>query len=276
MCAECVCFRLAALGSVRSSDQFERHTVHTMKYGRRLAAAAIALSATFAVAACGESSDQTADSPDAAAAEGPGFEAGDKLSKSEADELIDTAADAMSTIHVEMGVDAVEDGASVSATSVGDYQREPVISQTKLTVDEADGQTVMEIIVIGETTYVRMDGDKEWMKDDGMFSGLVSALVPSPYTLFESLSGEVADDTITYVGQEEVDGADLAHYSFAVDEDVTGEGDGTLDGWFDADGQPIRLAMAMVKDNEITMDFSKHGEKLTVTEPKAEELTDGA
>ncbi|NGN94758.1 hypothetical protein G5C66_18705 [Nocardioides sp. KC13] len=245
-----------------------------MKYGRRLAAAAIALSATFSLVACGESSDETGDSADAAA-EGPGFEAGAKLSESEATKLIDTAADSMSTIHVEMGVEAVEDGASVSASSVGDYQREPVVSQSKLTVDEAEGQTVMEIITIGETTYVRMDDEKEWMKDDGMFSGLVSALVPSPYTLFEDLSGEVADDTITYVGQEEVDGADLAHYAFVVDEDVTGEGDGTLDGWFDADGRPIRMTMAMGKDNKIEMDFSKHGEELTVTEPKAEELMEG-
>ncbi|MFE3999328.1 hypothetical protein ACFX43_11095 [Nocardioides sp. YIM B13467] len=243
-----------------------------MKYGHRLAAAALALSAMSTLAACGGSSEKAGE----AAAEGPGFEAGAKLTKAEAEQLIDTAAEAMSTIHVEMGIKAVEDGASVSASSEGDYQREPVVSQTKLTVDEADGQTVMEIIAIDETTYVRMDNDKEWMKDDGMFSGLVSALVPSPYSLFEDLRGEADDDSTTYVGQEDVDGADLAHYSFAVDEDVTGEGDGTLEGWFDPAGQPIRLTMAMGTGNEIKMDLSKHGEKLTVTEPAAEELMDDA
>ncbi|MFE6510109.1 hypothetical protein ACFVDI_14775 [Nocardioides sp. NPDC057767] len=249
--------------------------MRTTQNRRRLAAAAIALAAMSTFAACG-SEESGKKSETAASDSAPAIDPGTKLSGDEAEKLIDTAADTMSTIHVEMGVEAVEDGVSVSASSVGDYQREPVVSQTKLTVDEADGQTVMEIIAVGETTYVRMDDDEEWMKDDGIFSGLVSALVPSPYTLFESLSGETADDTVTYVGQEEVDGADLAHYSFAVDEDVTGEGDGTLDGWFDADGQPIRLTMAMGKDNEITMDFSEHGEKLTVTEPKAEELMDGA
>lgn len=244
-----------------------------MKYGRRLAAAAVALSATFTLGACGESSEKAGE---AAVVDGPGFEEGAKLTKVEAEKLIDTAAEAMSTVHVEMGIEAVEDGANVSATTVGDYQREPVVSQAKLTVEEADAQTVMEIIAIGETTYVRMDNDKEWMKDDGMFSGLVSAMMPSPYTLVEDLRGEAADDSITYVGQEDVEGADLAHYSFVVDEDVTGEGDGTLDGWFDADGRPIRLTMAMDKDNEIRIDLSKHGEKLAVAEPKAEELMDPA
>lgn len=248
--------------------------MRTTQNRRRLAAAAIALAAMSTFASCG--SEDSGKSGDTGSDAAPAIDPGTKLSGDEAENLIETAADAMSTIHVEMGVTAVEDGASVSASSVGDYQREPVVSQTKLTVDEADGQTVMEIISIGKTTYVRMDNDKEWMKDDGMFSGLVSALMPSPYSLFEDLRGEAVDDSITYVGQEDIDGADLAHYSFAVDEDVTGEGDGTLEGWFDAEGQPIRLTMAMGKDNEIKMDFSKHGEKLTVTEPKAEELTDGA
>lgn len=246
-----------------------------MKYGRRLAAAALALSAMSTLAACG-SEDSGKDSAAEAADAAPAIDPGTKLSGDEAEKLIDTAVDAMPTVHVEMGIKAVEDGTSVSASSVGDYQREPVVSQTKLTMDEADGQTVMEVIAIGETTYVRMDNDKEWMKDDGMFSGLVSALVPSPYSLFEDLRGEAADDSTTYVGQEDVDGAELAHYSFAVDEDVTGEGEGTLEGWFDAEGQPIRLTMAMGKDNEIEMDLSKHGEKLTVIEPNAEELMDGA
>lgn len=246
-----------------------------MKYGRRLAAAALALSAMSTLAACG--SEESGKNSEAAGSDAaPAFEEGAELTKAEAEKLIDTAAEAMSTIHVEMGIKAVEDGVDVSASSVGDYQREPVVSQTKLTVDEADGQTVMEVIAIEETTYVRMDNDKEWMKDDGMFSGLVSALVPSPYSLFEDLRGEAADKSATYVGQEDVDGADLAHYSFAVDEDVTGEGEGTLEGWFDAEGRPIRLTMAMGKDNEIKMDLSKHGEKLTVTEPEAEALMDDA
>lgn len=246
-----------------------------MKYGRRLAAAALALSAMSTLAACG-SEDSGKDSAAKAADAAPAIDPGTKLSGDEAEKLIDTAVDAMPTVHVEIDVKAVEDGTAVSATTVGDYQTEPAASHTKLTAEEDGTPTVMELISVGETTYLRMDDDKEWMKDDGMFSGMVSALMPSPFTLVDAVRGEVADDSTTYVGQEKVDGADLAHYSFAVGEDVTGEGDGELDGWFDVDGRLTRLSLAMGEGNEINVDLSKHGEKVAITEPEAEALMDDA
>ena len=248
--------------------------VRTTQNRRRLAAAAVALAAMSTFAACG--SEDSGKSGDTGSDAAPAIEPGTKLSGDEAEKLIDTAVESMSTVHVELDVKAVEDGTSVTATTVGDYQKEPVASQTKLTAEEDGTETVMEIIAIGETTYLRMDDDKEWMKDDGMFSGMVSALMPSPFTLVDAVRGEVADDSTTYVGQEKVDGADLAHYSFAVGEDVTGEGEGDLDGWFDAEGRLTRLSLAMDEDNEINVDLSEHGEKVTITAPAAEELMDDA
>lgn len=249
--------------------------VRTTQNRRRLAAAAIALAAMSTFVACG-SEESGKKSETAASDAAPALEPGTKLSADEAEKLIDTAVEAMPTVHVEIDVKAVENGASVSAATVGDYQSEPVAYQTKLTADEGDTQTVMEIIAVGETTYLRMDDDKEWMKDDGMLSGMVAALMPNPFTLVDSVRGEVADESTTYVGQETVDGAELAHYSFAVGEEVTGEGEADLDGWFDAEGRLTRVSLAMGEGNEISADLSKHGEKVTIIEPAAESLMDDA
>ncbi|MEU6136681.1 hypothetical protein [Nocardioides sp. NPDC047086] len=248
--------------------------MRTTQNRRRLAAGAIALAAMSTFVACG--SEGSAESDPTGSDAAPAIDPGTKLSEDEAEKLIDSAVDAMPTVHVEIGVKAVEDGVSVNAATVGDYQSEPVAYQTQLTAEQDGTETVMEIIAVGETTYLRMDDDKEWMEDDGMLSGMVAALMPNPFTLVDAVRDEVGDDSTTYVGQEEVDGADLAHYTFAVGEDITGEDAGDLEGWFDAKGRLTRLSLPMDEGNEINVDLTKHGEKVTITEPAAEELMDGA
>lgn len=229
------------------------------------------------LAACG--GEASGEKPEAAASDAagsdaaPAIEPGTKLSKAEATKLIDSAVDAMSTVHVDMNVKAVEDGANVSAVTVGDYQSDPEAYQAKMTAEEAGTKSVIEVVTVGETTYMRVDDEKEWMKDDGMLSGMISAMMPSPFTLIDAVRGEFADDSTTYVGQEEIDGAELARYSFAAGEEITGEDtDADLDGWFDEEGRLIRVVLGMGEGNEISVDLSKHGEKVTIIEPKAEEL----
>ncbi|NYI78035.1 DUF6612 family protein [Nocardioides panzhihuensis] len=238
---------------------------------RRLAAAVLAFAATSTLAACGSGS---AEKPEAAAEAAPGLEAGSKLSEADAKKLLETAVDAMPTVHVTMDIKAVEGGKNVTADSEGDFQSEPAAFQSKMTVDEAGTTSTVELISVGESTYMRVDDEKQWMKDDGMLSGMVTAMMPSPFALIESIEGEVSDDSTTYVGQEEIAGTDAARYSIAVGQAVTGEGEGTLDGWVDSDGKLVRVLLAMGENNEISVDFSNHGEKLTIAEPPAADLMD--
>ncbi|GGU30032.1 LppX_LprAFG lipoprotein [Nocardioides albus] len=238
---------------------------------RRLAAAVLAFAATSTLAACGS---ESAEKPEAAAEVAPGLEAGSKLSEADAKKLLNTAVDAMPTVHVTMDIKAVEGGKNVTAESEGDFQSDPAAFQSKMTVDEAGVVSIVELISVGESTFMRVDGEKQWMKDDGMLSGMLTAMMPSPFTMIESIEGEISEDSTTYVGQEEVAGTEAARYSFSVGESVTGEGDGTLDSWVDSDGKLVRVLLAMGEHNEISVDFSNHGEKLAIAEPAAADIMD--
>jgi hypothetical protein len=238
---------------------------------RRFATAAFALTALFTVAACGS---ETSDSGSSAEAAPDGIEPGDKVSVDEAEELIAVALDAMPTVHVEMEFKSVDNGVNVNATSEGDFQRDPAAFRGKVTMDASDGKkVVVGLAAVGGATYVRTNGAK-WVNDRAL-SRMYTPMMPWPFTMVETTlqSAAVGGDTTLYVGQEEINGTELARYSFGFEEPIAGDmNKGRVNGWFDEEGRLIRLYATVVEGEAVAMDFSQHGENLIISKPKAEEL----
>lgn len=236
-------------------------------------AAAFALTALFTVTACGSETPDNASSAEAAP---DGIESGDKVSADEAEKLIAVALDAMPTVHVEMEFKSVDNGVNVNATSEGDFQRDPAAFRGEVTMDASDGKkVVVGLAAVGGTTYVKPNGAK-WVNDQAL-SRRYTPMMPWPFTMVETTlqSAAVGGDTTLYVGQEEINGTELARYSFGFEEPVAGDmNKGRVNGWFDEEGRLIRLHVAVVEGDEVAIDFSQHGENLTITEPKVGKLAE--
>lgn len=202
-----------------------------------------------------------------------GIEPGTKLSVDDVNDLIDSALDAMPTVHLERETKRAENGIAVTETSIGDFQREPEAFRGKVTLKEPGDQSVVELVAVGEATYVKTDGPK-WVKNDRALSRTYLSKMPWPFTEVDlAMRSPGLGGTTVYVGQEEIDGAELARYSFGFEEPIAGDmNKGRVNGWFDAEGRLIRLHVTVIEGSEIAMDFSKHGEKLTITAPRTKDI----
>lgn len=258
--------RLTALGRAQPWLNCERHfDVHTLNNRRRLAAAALALAATSTLAACGGADSEAKEAASAAEA-GPSYEPGATLTEAEAKELMNAAAESISTVHVAMDIVAVEEGEKVTGSGEGDFQLEPLAFQVKGEATDAEGPTALEFITVDDETYANMDGD--WVK--GGFVALMAAVMPPPSIFVESVTSAITEDSTTYVGQETVDGVDTAHYTFDAGETDFGAEGSSVDVNIDAEDRVVRMRMDGGDAGEITFDFSAHGEPVTIEKPAGE------
>lgn len=238
-----------------------------MKYGRRLAAAALALSAMSTLAACGEGGEGKESAPQADAA--PAFKEGAKLSEAEATNVFEKAAESMSTAHVAISLDAVEEGEAVAGKGEGDFQLDPLAFSVKGEVTDSSGANAVEFVTIEDEVYANMDG--EWVK--GGFVALMAVMMPPPSLFLDSVTGAITDGSTTYVGQESVNGVDTAHYTFAAGETDFGAEGSQVDVNIDSENQLIHLGMDGGDAGTVAFDFSAHGEPVTIQKP-AGDVTD--
>lgn len=238
-----------------------------MKYGRRLAAAALALSAMSTLAACGAGNG--ADDAAAAADAAPSIKPGTTLSASEATKVVNTAAESLSTVHLTMEIKAVEEGEETSGTGEGDFQQDPLAFHVKGTVTGIDGESDVEFITVDDASYANMDD--EWVT--GGFASLMSAMMPPPNVFMDSVTTAIAADSTTYVGQESVGSVDTAHYTFAAGESDFGAEGSMVDVNVDSEGRLIRLTMDGGDSGSIAFDFSAHGDPVTIAKPSGK-ITD--
>ncbi|MFJ9391133.1 DUF6612 family protein [Nocardioides sp. NPDC101246] len=242
--------------------------MRTTQNRRRLAAAALALTATFTVAACGGTGSDANDAAPAADA-APSIEPGTTLSASEATKVVKAAAESMSTVHVDMEINAVEDGEKIAGTGEGDFQQDPMAFHVKGEIRGADEPSAVEFVILDETTYASMDG--EWVM--GGFASVMSAMMPAPNLFLDSVTRAISADTTTYVGQEAIDDVDTAHYTFAAGESDFGAEGSTVDVNVDSEGRLVRMRMNGGDAGEIVFDLSAHGEPVTIAKPSGK-ITD--
>lgn len=264
---------------------------------RTLAAAAVTPLLLTGFAACGDSSDSDSKASDTTqvAAFG-GLEEGDEVDPSE---FVDTVADGVedsTTAHVTMKF-----GMGAAATTEGegdiDYTTTPPSVSMTMTVPGA-GET--KTILVDGLVYVQVgelsDG-KYWKIDpsdpDGMMSGLgMDKLADQSDPVGTLKSMESGIDTVTYEGDEDVDGRDLAHYEVTVDmSSVLGSMGSelpaaaskdipesvTYDFWLDDENRFAQMKMdypVMGQQVSVEMTASDWGTEVDIEAPPADEVTD--
>lgn len=257
-------FWLILLGSDPPRFTLERQHVQPMQNRRRLAAAALALAAMTTVAACG--SEPAEKRAEAATAEISDFEPGAKLTPDEAKKVVQTAAESMSTVHVEMEITAVEDGESTEGMGEGDFQQEPLGFHVKGKVSDLEGPTNVEFVTLEDVVYANMDG--EWVM--GGLANLMAVMMPPPHLFLESVTKAIATESTAYVGEESVEEIDTAHYTFSAGETDFGAEGSLVDVFVDSDGKLIRLRMNGGDSGTVDFGFSAHGEPVTIEKPAGE------
>ena len=242
--------------------------MRTTQNRRRLAAAAIALAATCTLAACGGTGSDAKDAA-ASADAAPSIEPGTTLSASEAMKVVKAAAESMSTVHVEMEINAVEEGDEIAGTGEGDFRQDPLAFHVKGEISSEDGPSTVEFVTLDDTAYASMDG--EWVK--GGFATVMSAMMPAPNLFLDSVTHAISADTTTYVGQEAIDGVDTAHYTFDAGESDFGAEGSMVDVNVDSEGRLVRMKMNGGDAGTIVFDLSAHGEPVTIEKPSGK-ITD--
>ena len=265
----------------------------------RLAAVALTLPLGLAaLTACEDDSYAAGDAPastgstsgaDAggAGAEVPDVSEGEELSAEEFGALMVAAFEKATTADLVMSMTA--GGQDIEVTGQADYSSDPVSMRMEMTGMGGTGD--MEIIVVDNAMYMKLAvmSDK-FLKLDlddpdnpvgGSFTGQLD-----PRAQAEVI--EQGLQTATYVGQAEVDGETLDHYTAVVDsqamlEQLEGAGDVagqlpetvTYELWLTEDGlyRQMEIDMGAVA-GEMLMRFEDWGTDVDIEAPPASQVTD--
>jgi hypothetical protein len=253
---------------------------------RRTLAAVAALPLLIGgVAACGSNEDPKATS--GGSADLP--EAGSKVEKEEFVKLIKAAADNATTAALELDLSAA--GNDITADGVLDYQAEPPNMALKMTVPQL-GDSPLELRLLDSTIYLSAEQmtQGKFVKfglddpNNPFGTGLSDTADPlkSLEKLEESMKGA------TFVGEEDVDGDNLAHYEVTVDSSKMGDtaalggaaaadlpDEITYDIWFDPEDLIRRLTFDLADaDTSVEMKLSDWGKPVTIEAPDKDQITE--
>jgi hypothetical protein len=269
---------------------------HSIVARRTLAAAALTPLLVAGLTACGgDDSGSAAKDPAAGSAVLTGLQKGDEV---DPDEFVDTVSDgvkASTTAHVSMELGLGTMG-KVSGEGDVDYTADPPEMALEMDLPMAGAGTKTEVRYVDGVFYLslgQLSGGKFWKLDpsdpDGPL-GDTGDLLDQADPLGALKKVEPAIDTVTYVGEESVDGRSLDHYELTVDPaelaktmDVPPQAQEqlpdelTYDIWLDGEDRLSKLHMDLpVAGTESTVDItaSDWGKKVTVEEPPADEVAE--
>jgi LppX_LprAFG lipoprotein len=252
---------------------------------RRAAAALVLPVALTAMSACG--SDEPAGSSKAA---DPGVEEGEEI---EAGEFIDTMSESLenaTTAHV-----TLEGDGQLAMTMEGDVDYDSDPPSSSLTMkNEMLGDQEMSVVMVDGVMYMQMgelSGGKYFKMDlsgeDNSILGQDMSQQLDPSKALRTMEKSIK--TVTYVGEEKVDGEDLDRYTVIIDSAaMVGEALGedappesglaeeiAYDIWFDDDGRFARTTMDMGETaGTMTMTMSDWGKDVDIEAPPADQVTD--
>lgn len=227
------------------------------------------------------------DGSDDSGAEAPDVAEGEELSAEEFSALMVAAFEKATTADLVMSMTA--GGQDIDVTGQADYTSDPVSMRMEMTGMGGTGD--MEIIVVDNAMYMKLAvmSDK-FLKLDlddpdnpvgGSFTGQLD-----PRAQAEVM--EAGLQTATYVGQEEIEGETLDHYTAVVDSaamldqmegaaDVAGQLPETItyELWLTEDGlyRQMEIDMGAVA-GEVLMRFEDWGTDVDIEAPPADEVTD--
>lgn len=265
---------------------------------RTLAALAVSTLALTGLAGCGDSGDGGDDTAVEAAALS-GLEEGDAVEPAEFVDTIQDGVAASSTAEVSMSMEMGDD-ATFTGDGVVDYTAQTPEMQMTMTI-EGGGQDIdYDVRMVDEVMYIDMgeltDG-KFWKLDpsdpDSPLAqmGLDKVLDQSdPIGAVTRM--EPAIESVTYAGDEDVDGRDLDHYEMTVDLATATEALGsdlpaqvqsrlpdsiTYDVWLDEENRFAQLVMDYEAANvpiSMTMTADDWGTEADIEAPPADQVAD--
>lgn len=243
-------------------------------------------SSTSASASTSESAE--AESSETAESEGDeGQAAGEEISGEEFSKVIQTAIDEATTANVTISTGAAGGVGGIEGTGQIDYEADP--AEVKMTATIAQAGDI-EMILVGTKLYLKGAafgaGDK-WVElpldDPNSPLGAIGDQL-DPAASLQKLTKGI--QTATFVGEEDVDGDTLDHYTATVDtkvllEDLPPEAQGSsglpatvdYDMWFDEDGLFRKFSVEMGSLGTSEGTFSDWGTDVDIEAPPASEIT---
>ena len=262
---------------------------------RSLAAAALAPLLVAGLAACGDDdSGSEAKDPAAAAAVLTGLQKGDEVDPGDFVDTVSDGVKASTTAHMTMTTKLGSLG-EMSGEGDLDYTADP--PELAMTMDlPMAGGTKTEMRYVDGIFYMSMgdlSGGKFWKLDpsdsDGPLGDMGSMLDQvDPMGTLEKL--EPAIDTVTYAGDDDVDGQSLDHYELTIDPADLAKsmdlpdaaksqlpGKITYDIWLDDEHRLSKMHMDLPvagTDSSIDVTASDWGKDVTIEAPPADEVTE--
>jgi hypothetical protein len=262
---------------------------------RSLATIAVSALALTGFAACGDEEPEKADDVVALS----GLEKGDTVEPAEFVQTIQDGVEASSTAEITMEMDL---GAAAKASGEGvvDYTSETPELLMDMSID-ADAQSVdYEMRMVDGVLYLNMGeltDDKFWKVDpsdpDGPLAGMgLDKMLEQSDPIGSVARMEPAIKTVTYVGEEDVDGRELDHYELTIDlskavdlmgadlpQQVQGQMPEAIsyDAWLDDENRFAQLEMeyeVMGQPLAMTMTADDWGTEADIEAPPADEVAD--
>ncbi|MEP9364658.1 LppX_LprAFG lipoprotein [Nocardioides sp. CN2-186] len=268
----------------------------TLNIRRSLAAAALSSLAMTGLVACGDSGSDTAADPAGASSSTPSsspsetasdVQAGDSVTPADFTALMASGFENITTAHVTLESKAGMTGGMTGEGDV-DYTGDSPATSMTLSSDSLGGD--LKAVLVDGVMYMnlgQLSDDKFWKLDlnakDSPFGALGSQLDPkSSMDLLEK-----GLDSVTYVGQEDVDGQSLDHYKATVDpasllKELGSTGAGGAAGlpksfaydiWLDDQHRLTKLTLDMGSIGSTTTELSDWDKDVSIEAPPADQVT---
>ncbi len=258
----------------------------TSRLRRTLAAALAVPLLVSGLAACGSDSESATDETSSAAA---GAEAGEKVDK--ADFIADLKAGIESATTAQMEMDMDLGQAPIHAEGEMDYSREPLAMD--MTMESGMTQEPIELVLVDNVMYMNMGqmSNGKFIKYD---LSDAKSLPPGmdqmadqldPLASFDSM--EAAVTSVTFEGDEDVEGEQLAHFEVTMDtskieamKDIPAQAgvpkEVTYDLWLDDENRmrQMKMAMEMATTAEIEAKIFDWGEPVDIQAPEKSEVVE--
>jgi hypothetical protein len=251
---------------------------------KKLAVAAVAPLLMTGLVACGGDDSDTAESTSSSSSEAsetaeeePVEAAGEEIDPGEFVSSMMSAMEGASTAHVSLALEG--GGQGMSAEGDMDYAKNPPEMKLVMSIPQmGDG---IEMIMTGGFMYIKMPGLSEGkyiktaMDDPTNPMGDLTGQM-DPRSQFENM--EAALKSVTLVGEEEVDGETLTHYTMVLDGSKVPNQQGTTmpdelayDVWLDGDNRMRQLKIDSA-GTVITSTVSDWGKEIAIKAPKDNQI----
>ena len=222
-----------------------------------------------------------------AAGGGTGVDAGREVDAQELTDLVVGAFERATTARLEMQLTA--GGQDIEATGEADYTTDPI--SMRLDLSGAGPAGDMTVVLVEDTMYIRLPARGEDfvrldLDDPGNPLGGSFSTQLDPRAQARVIERGLV--SATYVGQEEVRGETLDHYSALVDSAAMLEGTDvdagaagvlpdqvTYDLWFDAEGLYRQMSVDLgASAGEVLIRFDDWGTDVDIEAPPADQVDD--